>query len=208
MDVLSQLLRHKIIAIVRGAQPEDVPAIAEALYRGGIHAIEITLNSTGAFGAIEQLAKQMKGNMLVGAGTVLDAASAAQAIGSGAQFIISPSLDVDVIRQTKALDKVSIPGAYTATEVVAAYKAGGDLIKIFPATQPQYIKDLKGPLDHIPMMPTGGVNLENIAAFQQAGAVAFGLGSSLVDAKVAATPAYLNALTEKAIQFVKAINTH
>jgi 2-dehydro-3-deoxyphosphogluconate aldolase/(4S)-4-hydroxy-2-oxoglutarate aldolase len=101
---------------------------------------------------------------------------------------------------------VSIPGAFTATEVVTAYKAGGDLIKVFPASNPQYIKDLKGPLDHIPLMPTGGVNLQNIREFQKAGAVAFGIGSSLVDAKQKLTPEYLRELTQKATQFVHTVN--
>ena len=208
MDVLSHLLQHKIIAIVRGVRPEAVPHIAQALYRGGIRAIEITLNSEGAFGAIKQLCAVVENDMLVGAGTVLDAAAATEAIHCGAQFIISPSLELDVIKQTKALGKVSIPGAYTPTEVVAAHRAGGDLIKIFPASNPQYIKDLKGPLDHIPMMPTGGVNLDNIRLFQQAGAVAFGIGSSMVDGRQQITPAYLEALEQKAAQFVQALNNN
>jgi 2-dehydro-3-deoxyphosphogluconate aldolase/(4S)-4-hydroxy-2-oxoglutarate aldolase len=206
MDVLSQLLQHKIIAIVRGARPEDVLPIAEALHSSGIGAMEITLNSDGAFDLIGQLSKKMQGKMLVGAGTVLDADAAAQAIESGARFIIAPSLDVATIKRTKELGAVSIPGAYTATEVLTAFKAGGDIIKIFPASQPQYIKDLRGPLDHIPMMPTGGVTLENIAAFQQAGAVAFGIGSSLVDARQPVTSEYLQTLATKAAQFVQAVN--
>jgi 2-dehydro-3-deoxyphosphogluconate aldolase/(4S)-4-hydroxy-2-oxoglutarate aldolase len=206
MSMLSQLLQYKIIAIIRGARPEDVPLIADALYRGSVRAVEITLNSDRAFEVIKQLSISMKDKMLVGAGTVLDAASAAQAIDAGAQFIISPSLDIDTIKLTKERGIVSIPGAFTATEIVTAYRAGADLVKIFPASNPQYIKDLKGPLNHIPLMPTGGVNLDNIKDFQKAGAVAFGIGSALVDTKQAITEAYLHGLTKKAMQFIKAVN--
>ena len=203
--MLSQLLQYKIIAIIRGAQPADVAPIADALYKGGVRAVEITLNSDRAFEVIGQLSTTMKNKLLVGAGTVLDAASAAAAIDAGAQFIIAPSLDLDTIELTKERGKVSIPGAFTATEIVTAYKAGADLIKVFPASNPQYIKDLKGPLNHIPMMPTGGVNLANIKDFQKAGAVAFGIGSSLVDTKQAIADEYLHDLTGKAMLFIKAV---
>ena len=152
------------------------------------------------------LSERLKDRMLVGAGTVLDAASAEAAMEGGAQFIISPSFDAETVRLTKERGRVSIPGAFTATEIVAAHRAGGDLVKVFPASSPQYIKDLKGPLDHIPMMPTGGVTLENIADFQKAGGVAFGIGSALVDTKQKITPAYLDALTEKAARFLQAVN--
>lgn len=206
MSILSQLLQHKIIAIIRGAQPEDVPLIAEALYKGGVKAVEITLNSDRAFEVIEELSVSMQSKMLVGAGTVLDAAAAANAIDAGAQFIIAPSVEVETIKLTKERGIVSIPGAFSATEIVTAYKCGADLIKVFPATDPEYIKALKGPLNHIPLMPTGGVNLDNIKDFQKAGAVAFGIGSALVDTKQAVTNEYLDQLTEKARRFIKAIN--
>lgn len=206
MSILSQLLQYKIVAIVRGAQPQDVPFIADALYNGGVRAVEITLNSDRAFEVIKNISRSMKDKMLVGAGTVLDAASAAEAIDAGAQFIIAPSLDVETIKLTKERNRISIPGAFTATEIVAAYKWGADLIKVFPASDPKYIKDLKGPLNHIPMMPTGGVNLDNINDFQKAGAVAFGIGSALVDTQQAATPDYLARLTENAARFINAVN--
>lgn len=205
MTVLSQLLEHKIIAIIRGAQPADVLPIVQALYNGGIKAVEITLNSPNAIQVINEIFDQQKDKMLVGAGTVLDAASASEAIDAGAQFIISPSVDIETIQLTKQKGKVSIPGAYTATEIVTAYKAGGDLIKVFPASNPQYIKDLMGPLSHIPMIPTGGINLDNIRDFKKAGGVAFGIGSSLVDTKRAITKTYLDQLTAMAKQFVEAV---
>lgn len=206
MNTLSQLLQHKIIAIIRGANPTDVLSIVQALLDGGIKSVEITLNSNNALQVINEVSNALGDKMLIGAGTVLDAASAIKAIEAGAQFIISPSVDIETIEVTKQKGKVSIPGAFTATEIVTAYKAGADLIKVFPASNPQYIKDLMGPLSHIPMMPTGGINLQNIQDFKKAGAVAFGIGSSLVDTKQAITKTYLEQLTLKATQFVQAVS--
>lgn len=206
MTILSQLLQYKIIAIIRGAQPTDVLPIVQALSDGGVKAVEITLNSKDALQLISKISESLQDKMLVGAGTVLDAASASAAIEAGAQFIIAPSVDIETIQLTKQKGRVSIPGAFTATEIVTAYKAGADLIKVFPASNPQYIKDLMGPLSHIPMIPTGGINLENIREFKKAGGVAFGIGSSLVDTKQTITKAYLEQLTSKAKQFVQAIS--
>ena len=199
------LLQHKIVAIIRGANPGDVMDIAAALYAGGIVAVEVTLNSANALELISKLADKQKNKMLVGAGTVLNAAAALKAMEAGAQFIISPSLDIETIGVTKAQGVMSIPGAYTATEIVKAHAAGADIVKVFPAQTAQYIKDLRGPLPHIPLMPTGGVNISNIRAFRDAGAVAFGIGSALVDSSQPVTAAYLSALTEKARAFVQAI---
>ena len=206
MNVLSHLLQHKLVAIIRGANPDEVLPIAEALYRGGIRSLEITLNSSQALPLIEAIAGQLQGQLVVGAGTVLDAASAKTAIAAGAEFIISPSLDIATIQQTKDLGKVSLPGAFTATEIYQAYKSGGDIIKVFPASVGvHYFKDLRGPFPQIPLMPTGGVNLENIQAFQQAGAVAFGIGSALVNLKEPINESSLQALTERAARFVNAV---
>jgi 2-dehydro-3-deoxyphosphogluconate aldolase/(4S)-4-hydroxy-2-oxoglutarate aldolase len=150
----------------------------------------------------------MQQKMLIGAGTVLDAPAAKQAIEAGAEFIVAPSVDIPTIQLTKEMGRVSIPGAFTATEIVLAHKAGADIVKVFPASNPQYIKDLRGPLGHIPMMPTGGVNLQNIRAFHQAGAVAFGIGSALVDAQQMPTPEYLEQLVAKAASFVSALGSN
>ena len=130
------------------------------------------------------------------------------AMDAGAKFIISPSLDIETIRVTKEGGAVSIPGAFTATEIYAAYKNGGDIIKVFPASiGPGYLKDLRGPFPQIPLMPTGGVNLSNISDFKKAGAVAFGIGSALVDTTLKISDAYLKVLTEKAKRYVEAIAT-
>jgi len=204
MSTLNQILKSKIVAIVRGADPADVLRIADALQLGGVNILEVTLNSPNALQVINALTGKMK-NMLIGAGTVLSAADAQASIEAGATFIISPNVNVETIVATKKLGIVSIPGAYTATEVVTAHSSGGDIIKIFPATNAEYIKVLRGPLSHIPMMPTGGITPENISEFKKAGAVAFGIGTSLVDAKHQITREYLNRITENARKFMQAI---
>jgi 2-dehydro-3-deoxyphosphogluconate aldolase / (4S)-4-hydroxy-2-oxoglutarate aldolase len=206
MGVLSEIFEHKIVAIVRGANPDDVLKIARALFDGGIRLMEVTMNSDNAIEVIRQLRMSMNENMLIGAGTVLDGASAKKVIDAGAQFIISPSFIEEVVKATKQLEVVSIPGAYTATEIVNAYNNGGDIIKVFPAASNfNYIRDIRAPLPHIPLMPTGGISLENIKAFQSAGAVAFGIGTALVDTKKEITEDYLMQLSKTAKQFVQAI---
>lgn len=206
MTSLPHILTHKIVAIIRGAHPEDILKIVEALYQGGIRTLEVTINSPKAMHVIEQVADKMGDKILVGAGTVLDPETARIALLAGAKFIVSPTTNVNTIQMTKRYGGISIPGAFTATEILTAFEHGGDIIKVFPASQgPRYFQEISGPLPQIPLMPTGGVNLENIKDFQNAGAVAFGLGSSLVDTKPAITDEYLKALTEKAQAFVKAI---
>ncbi len=206
MTSLQQILEHKIVAIVRGAKPGDVVKIASALHNGGVRLLEVTLNSPNAFAVIEQLSGEMEDKMLIGAGTVLDGHSARDAIAAGARFVISPTLDEETVRTTRRYGAVSIPGAYTPSEVLKAYMLGGDIIKVFPALGAGYIKDLLAPLPQIPLMPTGGINLQNIRDFQKAGAVAFGIGSALVDTKQPVTENYLQSLTEGAKRLVQAIS--
>jgi len=205
MTTLDQILKNKIVAIIRGADPADVLRIAEALQLGGVNIMEVTLNSPNALPVIKELTGKM-GSMLIGAGTVLSAAEAEASIGAGAKFIVSPNVNNETISTTKKFGIVSIPGAFTATEVVSAYAAGGDIIKIFPATSAEYIKVLRGPLSHIPMMPTGGISPENISEFKRAGAVAFGIGTSLVDVSHQITEEYLKRITETARKFVQAVS--
>ncbi len=204
MDVLSQMLEHKIVAIIRGAKSQDVMHLADALYRGGIKLLEVTMNSEKPLEVISLLAEVFEGKLLIGAGTVLDGSTAKSAIDAGAKFIISPAVDAETIRATRDKGAISVPGAYTATEILLAHKSGGQIIKVFPASSPAYIKDLRGPLSNILLMPTGGVNLENIRAFQLAGGVAFGIGGALVDSRPV-TGEYLEQLTEKAKLFVNSI---
>jgi 2-dehydro-3-deoxyphosphogluconate aldolase/(4S)-4-hydroxy-2-oxoglutarate aldolase len=207
MTTLSQILENKIVAIIRGANPDDVLKIINALFEGGIMVLEITLNSPKALAVIEEAATKVGNKMLVGAGTVMDAESARAALLAGAKFIISPSLNIETIKMTKRYGAASIPGAFTPTEIVNAFANGADIIKVFPASPGvQYFKELMGPLSHIPLMPTGGINLENINEFQKAGAVAFGIGSALIDTKRKVTEEYLQQLTDKARKFVQAVS--
>lgn len=205
MDPLSRLLQHKLVAILRGVAPTDVWSVAAALQDGGIHALELTLNSEDALAQISSLNNTFGDGMLIGAGTVLDVADAERAVQAGARFLISPVVGVDVIRFANDHNVVSIPGAYTATEIMQAHKAGGHIIKVFPVSDPSYIKALLAPLNKIRVMPTGGVSLTNIKAFSEAGAVAFGIGSSLLQYKGHADAAYLAGLTDRARCFVQAI---
>ena len=206
MTALSQILEHKIVAIIRGAGPEDVLKIAKALYEGGIRVLEVTFNSPNALSVLNELSGKMGKELLIGMGTVLDAATAEKAVSAGARFIISPSLNIETVQATKKLGVVSIPGAFTPTEIVNAFHSGGDIIKVFPASSNvNYIKEVRAPLSHIPLMPTGGVTADNIREFQKAGAVAFGVGTALVNTKEKVTDEYLRQLAEKADQFVQAI---
>ncbi|MFD2655055.1 bifunctional 4-hydroxy-2-oxoglutarate aldolase/2-dehydro-3-deoxy-phosphogluconate aldolase [Gracilibacillus thailandensis] len=204
MDVLQSIYQHKLVAILRGVPPEHILDVAHALHQGGIRTLEITVDTPNVLDAIEQVSKEFDQELIIGAGTVLDPETARAAIMAGAQFIFSPTVDIDTIKLTKRYGIVSIPGAMTPTEILTAYENGADLIKVFPATVlgPTYIKDIKGPLPHIPLMPTGGVNLNNISAYFQGGAVAAGLGSSLVKKQRTYSKEDLQALTQRAKQFV------
>lgn len=207
MSILSQILEYKIIAIIRGVAPEDVLQQAEAMYAGGIRLLEVTMNSKDPLAVIKEVSAKMGDKMIIGAGTVLDAAMAREAAAAGARFILSPILEPTVIKAARELGVVSIPGAYTATEIYAAYKQGADMIKVFPANSAAYIKDITAPLPKMHLLPTGGITLENISDFQQAGAAGFGIGSALVNAKAAVTPEYLQQLTEKSQRFIRAIQS-
>ena len=203
---LEHILKNKIVAIVRGVQPHDVIKIAHALVAGGVTTMEVTMNSFNALSVIKELSKEMSGKMLIGAGTVLDEKMLKEAIDAGARFIISPIVDKKLIKATKKLGAVSIPGAFTPTEIFKAHSFGGDIIKVFPASSNvNYIKEVRAPLPQIPLMPTGGVSLENIKEFQKAGAVAFGIGGSLVNAKMEVTDDYLQEVTEAAKQFMQLV---
>ncbi|MCM3744042.1 bifunctional 4-hydroxy-2-oxoglutarate aldolase/2-dehydro-3-deoxy-phosphogluconate aldolase [Sporosarcina luteola] len=209
MKKWEDLLRLKesgLVAVIRRPTQSQIHSIAEALVFGGVGALEITVDTPGAFAMIKSLKETFKDRALVGAGTVLDAESAKAAIDAGSDFIFSPSFDVNTIQITNRYGKISIPGVMTPTEIVQAYSAGADILKVFPgdALGANYLKDLQGPLGHIPMMPTGGVSLDNVEKFIKNGAVAVGVGGTLVDGKAIAEERY-DELTKIAEQFIKKI---
>ena len=174
-----------IIPIVRAASAKHALQAAEAVCAGGIPIVEITMTVPGAVELITQLARTVRNEILIGAGTVLDAQTAQRCIDAGAEFIVSPGFDVDTMHHVKRLGKLMAAGALTPTEVVNTWQAGSDFVKIFPCGAvggAKYIKALKAPLPHIPMIPTGGVNLETAADLIRAGADALGVGAELVSA--------------------------
>lgn len=178
-----------LVPVIRAASAELALQAAEAVRSGGINIIEITMTVPGAIRVVEKLAEQLKGQVLLGAGTILDAETARAAILAGAEFLVAPSLNTRVIEMAHRYSKVVLPGALTPTEVLAAWDAGADFVKVFPAGSvggPKYIKALKGPFPHIAMVPTGGVNLETATDFLLAGSAALGVGGELVDAKALA----------------------
>jgi 2-dehydro-3-deoxyphosphogluconate aldolase/(4S)-4-hydroxy-2-oxoglutarate aldolase len=203
---LIRLKESGLIAVIRKPKQTQIHHIAEALIEGKTGALEITLDTPGALQMIRELKDKYKDRVLVGAGTVLDAASAKNAIEAGSDFIFSPTFDLETIQMTNRYGKISIPGVMTPTEAVNAYSAGADILKIFPgaAFNESYIKDLQGPLGHIPMMPTGGVNLANVETFIRNGAIAVGAGGSLLDSKAIEEERY-EVLTDLAAEFIAKI---
>jgi len=196
-----------IVPVVRASSADAALHAVEALQAGGIHAAEITMTVPGAVGVMEKLAARFQGQIVLGAGTVLDAETARICILAGAEFIVSPSLRPAVIEMAKRYSKVVTPGALTPTEVLTAWEHGADAVKIFPCGSmggARYIKNLKGPFPHIEMIPTGGVSLENCGEFLKAGACAVGVGTELVDGKLIAAGKY-SEIEERARQFLSEV---
>jgi len=203
---MEQLARHKLIAIIRGIRQDKADATAEALIDGGIKLLEVTLNTDGALQILRRwIDKFAHRKIMLGAGTVLDLNMAKDAIQAGAQFIISPNLDEAVVAYGNEHNVAVCAGAMTPTEIVRAYKCGAAAVKVFPTgiLGADYIKEIRAPLSHIPMIATGGVSLNNIHDFFKAGVIAVGLGSNLVD-KTLIQENRFNELTELAKSFVRA----
>jgi 2-dehydro-3-deoxyphosphogluconate aldolase/(4S)-4-hydroxy-2-oxoglutarate aldolase len=188
MDTLQTILDSGVIAIIRSDTDEGLLQAAQALAAGGVRALEVTLTTPGALEAIRAISRQARGQFVLGAGSILDSQSAQMAILAGAEFLVSPGLDLGVIQTAKHYGKVVCPGALTPTEVITAWSNGADLVKIFPASLggPEYLKALRAPLPRVRMVPVGGVEVSNIPAYIQAGAAAVAMGSSLVNAKLIA----------------------
>jgi 2-dehydro-3-deoxyphosphogluconate aldolase/(4S)-4-hydroxy-2-oxoglutarate aldolase len=203
MGIIDQIKGNGIVAVIRGSKPENIISIAHALYEGGVKTLEITVETPKVLSLIEEVSSELGDKVVVGAGTVLDPETARACIMSGARFIFSPTVNVETIKMTKRYGVVSIPGALTPTEILTAYENGGDIIKVFPASAfgPKYLKDVHGPLPQIPLMPTGGLDIDNIGAYFKNGAVAAGVGSTLVNTKEAINDEYLKNLAKRAKQF-------
>jgi 2-dehydro-3-deoxyphosphogluconate aldolase/(4S)-4-hydroxy-2-oxoglutarate aldolase len=203
---LQRIARTGVIAVMRGMKADTVIQVARALKAGGVEALEVTLDAPGALRMIEEVTSTLGDEALVGAGTVLDAETARAAILAGAQFVFTPALDVEVIAMANRYGKVVIPGVMTPTEIVKAYSAGAQAVKIFPAgiLGPGYLRQIQGPLPQVPLIPTGGVDSKNAPAFIEAGAVAVGVGGALVDLKAVAANRF-DIITQKAEALVKLV---
>ncbi|RPI57342.1 MAG: bifunctional 4-hydroxy-2-oxoglutarate aldolase/2-dehydro-3-deoxy-phosphogluconate aldolase [Acidobacteria bacterium] len=191
-DVVSEIERCGVVAIIRLHDPSAVRGVVDALARGGVKALEVTMTVPGAIELIGEIAPTLPPEFLFGAGTVLDADTAHRAARAGAQFIVSPVLRVDVIEAAHEDGIPVFPGCFTPTEILTAWDLGADVVKVFPATSvgPGYVKDIRGPLPQVKLMPTGGVSIDNVGDWLKAGAVAVGVGSALVDAKAIAAKAF------------------
>lgn len=206
-DILSMIIETGVIPVVRAESGDLAIRAIEAIKAGGVSVLEITMTVPGAIRVIEQIAAKYDSEAIVGAGTVLDAETARACILAGARFVVSPSLDLDTISCCRRYGVAVIPGALTPTEVVTAWQAGADMVKVFPCGAvggPSYIKALKAPLPQIDLVPTGGVSLKTAADFIKAGAAALGVGADLVDTK-ALREGQDNVITERARQFVQIV---
>jgi 2-dehydro-3-deoxyphosphogluconate aldolase/(4S)-4-hydroxy-2-oxoglutarate aldolase len=196
-----------VVPIVRAPSAEEAFQAVEAIVAGGIGIVEITMTVPNALRVMERVAERYGDKVLLGAGTILDPETCRAALLAGAEFIVTPSLDVRVIEVARRYSKPCLPGALTPTEVVTAWQAGADLVKIFPCGPvggPKYIKALKGPFPHIELVPTGGVNLETAPEFIKAGAAAVAVGGELVDVK-ALREGRLDTITSNARKYVEAV---
>lgn len=203
---LQAMIDGGVVAIVRVESARQAIEVCGAIARGGIKPIEVTMTVPGAIDVIKEFKSAMKDEVLVGAGTVLDTETARAVILAGAEFIVTPTLNLRVIEMCRRYGKIVIAGAFSPTEILTAWEAGADIVKVFPATVggPQYLKDIKGPLPQINLVPTGGVDLENTPDFIRAGAVAVAVGASLVD-KAALSEGKYDLITEKAKRFIEAV---
>jgi 2-dehydro-3-deoxyphosphogluconate aldolase/(4S)-4-hydroxy-2-oxoglutarate aldolase len=206
-EILSFITEIGIVPVVRTPSAESAIRSIEAIHRGGVRAAEITMTVPGAIKALEKLADEFGDKIVLGAGTVLDPETARISMLAGAQFFVTPTLKLATIEMAKRYSKAICPGALTPTEVLTAWEAGADVVKVFPANAvggPKYIKALKGPLPHIKMIPTGGVNLETAGEFLKAGACAVAVGGELVDARLIKEGRY-DEMEERARQYLQVI---
>lgn len=203
-EVLDRILSTGVVAVIRMKDTQRLKKVIEAIRLGGVKCIEITMTVPGAVGIIADLANSVPDDVLVGAGTVTDAETANKVIDAGAKFVVGPILNLEVVKLCNRRGVVIMPGCYTPTEIFTAWKAGADIIKVFPATSlgPKYFKDLRGPFPDLRLLPTGGVSVDNVGDWIAAGAVAVGIGSDLLDKKAIDEERY-EVLTERARRMVE-----
>ena len=211
MTKLEQMQRIEssgIVAIIRANSSNELIKTAEAIKNGGVDVIEITMTTPGALSVITEVSKYLGDEVLIGVGSVLDAETARVAMLAGAEFVVSPVTKNDVIDTCNRYGKVVIPGAFTPTEILYAWETGADYVKVFPSSGvgPSYIKDIKAPLPQIPLIPTGGINIENAADFIKAGSAALGVGSALVSNAIIDSGDFKK-LTQRAKELVSAVNS-
>jgi 2-dehydro-3-deoxyphosphogluconate aldolase/(4S)-4-hydroxy-2-oxoglutarate aldolase len=207
-ETLAALRASGVVAIIRTENPRDLVGVARALSAGGVRFVEITLTVPGALEIIREAAAALAGtDVAIGAGTVLDAASARQAILAGARFIVSPGFDQETVNMCALYGAVVVPGAFTPNEIITAWKGGADVVKIFPADigGPEYIKTIKEPLPQVELLPTRGIDFDTAGAFIKAGAIAVGAGGSLVNKALMAAGDYarITANAERMVQIVQ-----
>src|SRR5438270_8925475 len=205
-DQLRQVLDCGIVAVVRSQDSQQLVEVVRALADGGVTVAEITMTVPGALDIIKQVRAALGDRVLLGAGTILDTETARAAILAGAEYIVAPTLNLDVIRLCRRYDKLVMPGAFTPTEILTAWEAGADIVKVFPAdvVGPAFFKALRGPLPQIRLMPTGGVDLTTAAEFLKAGACCLGIGGQLVDAKAVAARDF-GRISELAKQYAEVV---
>ena len=199
--------RAGVVAVIRIKEPQRLRAVVDALGEGGLTALEVTMTVPGAVELIAELAPTMPPGFLLGAGTVTDAGTARRVIDAGARFVVSPVFRRDVLEACHTRDVAVMPGCFSPTEILDAWEAGADIVKVFPATAlgPGFIKDIRGPMPEVKLMPTGGVTLDNAGDWIRAGAVAVGVGTALTDAKAIAAGDYatLRANAERIVSNVR-----
>ena len=202
-EVLATIIDTGVVAVIRMTDASRLHAVADALLDGGVRAIEVTMTVPNAVALIRELSTRISADVIIGAGTVLDADTADKVIDAGARFVVSPVFRSPLIEACHAAGVPALPGCYTPTEILNAWDAGADIVKVFPAggLGPAYFKDVRAPLPHVKLMPTGGVSVDNAGEWIRAGAVAVGVGSALVDARVVAAGDFA-AITARAARIV------
>jgi 2-dehydro-3-deoxyphosphogluconate aldolase/(4S)-4-hydroxy-2-oxoglutarate aldolase len=206
-EIFNRMIAEGLLPVIRVSSAREAIDVADAIKEGGVSFLEITMTVQGAIDVIKELTRKYKDEIVMGAGTILDAETGRAALLAGAQFIVSPTLNLDLIQLAHRYSAVVIPGAMTPTEILTAWNAGADMVKVFPAAQlggPEYLKAIRGPLPQILLVPTGGVNLQNAGVLIKAGATALGVGGELVDKKAIKEKKF-NVITENARAFLKVI---